>query len=172
MIDADQRIENESGGHRIQRNPPTERANRIHTSTVTVAVVREYELRNDDSIPEKQIRYEFFSGTGKGGQNRNKVQNCVRAIHIPTGTIAVCQGRDRSHNIREATTNLVHRLRSTLSANTRKSVHGRIRGLMGSGERGDKIRTYRFQDNVCKDHRSNKRASTVQVMAGEIWRLW
>lgn len=173
MIEGDDRLHNfkqESGGHRIQRNPPTERGDRIHTSTVSVAVVPS--VRSIQRISDNDIRIEFFSGTGKGGQHRNKHQNCVRAIHIPTGISETRQSRERDKNIREAKDALIKKIMETDTRSLATETHNLKSSLMGSGERGDKIRTYRFQDDTVKDHRNGKTFSANKIMTGEFWRLW
>ena len=164
-------MEAESGGHRIQRVPPTERRGRVHTSTCTVSVLRagtqQYTVNKSD------IRYEFFSGTGGGGQHRNKHQNCVRAIHEPTGiTVTAQTSRSRHHNVQEATKILGQRLEMAHDLRLGASRYRSSKELMGSGERGDKIRTYRFQDGLVKDHRTGRQTSTDKVMNGEFWLLW
>jgi peptide chain release factor 1 len=165
-------LENECGGHRIQRVPPTERKGRVHTSTVTVAVIDRVEAIEASTIPSIDLKVEWYSGTGAGGQHRNKHQNSCRVTHIPTGLVATAQTRSRqnSYNLAVQTiTDLVDKQTknyyNTNIANTRKTQ-------VGSGMRGDKIRTYRFQDDVVKDHVSNKTSSVKKVLAGNFDLLW
>ena len=87
-------LNNEPGGHRLQRVGPTERKGRVHTSTVTVAILN-VDHYQPKSINEKDIKVEWFSGTGCGGQNRNKVMTSCRLTHLETGTVQTAQCRSR-----------------------------------------------------------------------------
>lgn len=162
---------NEPGGHRLQRIPPTERKGRVHTSTVTVAVL------DTDSPPVVDVRptdfkIEWFSGTGAGGQHRNKHQNSARITHIPTGMVETSQNRSRESSQRTAMENLVKRI-SDLSHSKHHSVQSHERkSQMGTGQRGDKIRTYRFQDDIATNHTNNKKANLSKVMNGYFDLLW
>ena len=163
-------LSNESGGHRIQRIPPTERKGRVHTSTVTVAIT-------DPSIPtfqinEADIKVEWYSGTGKGGQNRNKTQNCCRLTYLPTKVIVTAQCRDRSASYAQALTALKERV---IQLEVNQHLHSeRINRLnqVGSGQRGDKIRTYRFQDDTVHDHLTLKSSSCSKILKGNFDLLW
>ena len=96
-------LDNEAGGHRIQRVPPTERKGRVHTSSVTVAVI-DPSISTDTSytqIDDSDFSVEWFSGTGKGGQHRNKKKNSCKMTHIPTGIMETRQGRKRESNLRK-----------------------------------------------------------------------
>lgn len=161
---------NEPGGHRIQRVPPTERNGRVHTSTVTVAVL-------DASTPtiainEADFRLEWFSGTGAGGQHRNKHQNSARITHIPTGMVETAQCRSREASRREAMDKLVDRITAASHGQHHGVVSATRKIQLGSGMRGDKIRTYRFQDDVVTDHVTGKRANLTKVMNGHFDKLW
>ncbi len=161
---------NESGGHRIQRVPPTEKRGRVHTSTVVVAV---YENNPTViSVKDSDIRVEWFSGTGKGGQHRNKHQNSCRLVHEPTGISASAQTRSRKNSYDLAYSTLVDRINEkNINSETNKIAKDK-REKFGSGERGDKIRTYRFQDDIVKDHRSNKTMSCSSIMNGDFNKIW
>lgn len=160
----------EAGGHRIQRIPPTERRGRVHTSSVTVSVIdptfKSTDIRDDD------FRVEWFSGTGKGGQHRNKKQNSCRLIHVPTGLSEVRQGRYRDLNYQDAKNALINRIVSRNIKEHHANMSGVKRDQMGSGMRGDKIRTYRFQQDQVVDHNSDKRAKCSKVMRGYFDLLW
>jgi peptide chain release factor 1 len=163
-------LEIESGGHRIQRIPPTERKGRVHTSTVTVAII-------DPTVPTFEIKdtdfkIEWFSGTGAGGQHRNKHQNSCRVIHVPTGKIATAQCRSRVNSEEEAKTALLEQLANDARYRRAVEIAKDRKTQVGSGMRGDKIRTYRFQDDVVKDHRTEKSASVKQVLRGNFDLLW
>jgi peptide chain release factor 1 len=161
---------NESGGHRIQRVPPTERKGRVHTSTVTVAIVDPAEIKT--TIREVDLRIEWYSGTGAGGQHRNKHQNSCRITHIPTGTVATAQCRSRENSLAEAMAAIEQRVCNQVQTAFTAEVSANRRQQVGSGMRGDKIRTYRFQDDRVQDHITSKTASTKKVLQGHFDLLW
>ena len=103
-------LENEPGGHRIQRVPPTERKGRVHTSTVTVAVVDRTTEIGSVAIPQHDLKIEWYSGTGAGGQHRNKHQNSARVTHIPSGIVVTAQCRSRQNSFEQAMTEIQHRV--------------------------------------------------------------
>lgn len=161
---------NESGGHRIQRVPPTERKGRVHTSTVTVAITDPAEVTT--VVKESDLRIEWYSGTGAGGQHRNKHQNSCRITHIPTGTVATAQCRSRQ-NSQDQAMGTIHKVVDNLAKSQYNNViASNRREQVGSGMRGDKIRTYRFQDDRVQDHVTNKVASTKRVLSGNFDLLW
>ena len=165
-----QGLYHEPGGHRIQRVPPTERKGRVHTSTVTVAIIDPQEVCS--VIRDSDLRIEWYSGTGAGGQHRNKHQNSCRITHIPTGTVATAQCRSRENSLNEAMTAIKERIDSMMQNKYNTEVASNRRQQVGSGMRGDKIRTYRFQDDVVKDHMTDKSASVKKVLAGNFDLLW
>jgi len=164
------KLENEAGGHRIQRNPPTERKGRIHTSTVTVAVIdptiQKIEYKDSD------FSIEWFSGTGAGGQHRNKHQNSCRITHLPTGEVATAQCRSRQDSQNQAKSALLEQLKTKNYRELKSALDSNRKQQVGSGMRGDKIRTYRFQDDIVKDHITGKSASVKQVLKGNFDLLW
>ena len=164
-------LECEAGGHRIQRVPPTERRGRVHTSTVTVAVINGSDL-NNHSIPESDLKVEWYSGTGSGGQHRNKHQNSCRITHIPTGIVATAQHRSRQNSLKEALDTIQNQVDSIRQNQYNNSIASDRKQQVGSGMRGDKIRTYRFQDDVVKDHITNKTSSVKKILAGNFDLLW
>ncbi|MEO0108426.1 MAG: peptide chain release factor 1 [candidate division WOR-3 bacterium] len=143
----------ESGVHRVQRVPKTEASGRIHTSTVTVAVLPEAEA-TDIRIDPSELRVEVFRAGGHGGQLVNKVESAVRITHIPTGIQASCQDdRSQIRNKAKAMRILLARIRDArLAAENRKLVEKR-RSMVGTGERSEKIRTYNYPQNRVTDHR-------------------
>jgi peptide chain release factor 1 len=163
-------LDNEPGGHRIQRVPPTERKGRVHTSTVTVAVLEDHVISTN--INEQDIRIEWFSGTGAGGQYRNKHQNSCRIVHVPTGLTVTAQCRERSNSLKQARQELERRLKENEARSVANKVSGIRKTQMGSGMRGDKIRTYRFQDDRVVDHITGKSASCERVLKGHFELLW
>jgi peptide chain release factor 1 len=164
-------LENEAGGHRIQRVPPTERKGRVHTSTVTVAVIADNAVAVSE-IPDADLKIEWYSGTGCGGQYRNKHQNSCRITHIPSGIIVTSQQRSRKNSLALATDEVNRRVSEAQKSIVDSEIATNRKQQVGSGMRGDKIRTYRFQDDVVKDHVTNKSASLKKVLAGNFSLLW
>lgn len=161
---------NESGGHRIQRVPPTERKGRVHTSTVTVAITDPSEFKT--TIQEQDLRIEWYSGTGAGGQHRNKHQNSCRITHIPSGIVATAQCRSRENSLNEARTAIIDKIDNISKMQYNTDIAVDRRRQVGTGMRGDKIRTYRFQDDRVQDHITGKAASTKKVLQGNFDLLW
>ena len=137
---------------------------------MTVAFVDD--IKEGQKLNDEDFKIEWFSGSGAGGQNRNKTQNCCRVIHIPTGIIGVAQTRARSSSYQNARAIVVERLHQKYQNNKDKLINDNRKIQMGSGMRGDKIRTYRFQDDIVTDHTSGKTASVKQVMRGNFHLLW
>ncbi len=165
-------LDAEAGGHRIQRIPPTEKRGRIHTSSVTVAVVSETTLEAPRQLTFDDVDIEWFSGTGKGGQHRNKRQNSCRVIHRASGLVESRQGRHRSRNLEDALAALDKRLMHGV-CEQRKQAGNQVRqSQIGKGLRGVKMRTYRFQDDRVVDHRTGKQAKCLKVMKGRFDLLW
>jgi peptide chain release factor 1 len=162
----------EAGGHRIQRVPPTERRGRVHTSTVTVAVIdRDAEI-GSATIQNNELKVEWYSGTGAGGQYRNKHQNSCRITHLPTGVIAKAECRSRQNSLNEAMAEIQRRVDELARNQYNNTVACDRKQQVGSGMRGDKIRTYRFQDDVVQDHKTGMKASCTQILKGNIDHLW
>lgn len=164
-------LNKERGGHRIQRIPPTERKGRVHSSTVTVAVLESVKIKEVE-FNERDFKIEWYSGTGAGGQHRNKHQNSCRLTHISSGEIVTAQCRSRENSLDEAKTELLKRLNGGAASALHRSRAGIRKEQVGSGERGDKIRTYRFQDNSVKDHQTERQAALTKVLAGNFDLLW
>ena len=165
-------LENECGGHRIQRIPPTERKGRVHTSTVTVAVIDANESQRAVAIPSIDLKVEWYSGTGAGGQHRNKHQNSCRITHIPTGLVSTAQTRSRQNSYNEALSELTRLVNEKICQQNTNRIASTRKEQVGSGMRGDKIRTYRFQDDRVQDHITGKIASTKKVLQGNFDILW
>lgn len=158
----------ESGGHRWQRVPPTEKRGRRHTSTVTVAVLP---VLNKEiaSLQDKDIEWKATRGSGKGGQHRNVTDSAVQMRHKPTGIAVRIEGtRSQLQNRITARNLLAARVADFNRAALRASRASDRREQVGSGQRGDKIRTIRLQDGVVVDHRSGKRTSTARYLAGHL----
>lgn len=166
-----EKLEAEAGGHRWQRVPPTEKKGRVHTSTVTVSVI-DPNLTNEFVLDEKDLSLSWFSGTGKGGQHRNKHQNSIRLTHTPTGITVTAQTRSRETSYTQAKNDLTAKLRQYFGIQQHEKISSEKKAQVGSGQRGDKIRTYRLQhDEIC-DHRNNKTINTRQLSKGMIDLLW
>lgn len=158
----------------MQRIPPTERKGRIHTSTVTVAVI-DLDVIQDtkySAILDSDFRVEWYSGTGAGGQHRNKHQNSARMTHLPSGLVQTAQCRSRQNSYDEARKALLQTLSSLNNGNNNQQIALDRKQQVGSGMRGDKIRSYMFQHDIVQDHNSNKRTTTTRFMKGHVDDLW
>ena len=145
----------ESGGHRVQRVPVTEAGGRIHTSAATVAVLPEPE-DVEVIIDEKDLRIDVFRASGSGGQHVNKTESAVRITHLPTG-IAVAQQTEKSQhkNKAQALKLLKARLFEMERQRADKARAAERKGLIGSGDRSERIRTYNYPQGRVTDHRIN-----------------
>ncbi|MDO8469191.1 MAG: peptide chain release factor 1 [Candidatus Peribacter sp.] len=157
----------ESGVHRVQRIPETEKKGRVHTSAATVAVLPEAE-EVDIAIRPQDLRIDTFRSGGAGGQNVNKVESAIRITHIPTNTVVACQTERSQQRNREIAMSL---LRSRIFEAEREKLakeRGEMRaGQIGSGDRSEKIRTYNFPQDRVTDHRINQNFSNLPaVMEG------
>jgi peptide chain release factor 1 len=137
-----------------------------------VAVIDAAESPRAVAIPETHLKIEWYSGTGAGGQHRNKTQNSCRITHLPTGTVATAQTRSRQNSLNLAMADIQHRVDKLVKTSYNSSIASDRRQQVGSGMRGDKIRTYRFQDDVVKDHITDSTASVKKVLAGNFDLLW
>lgn len=165
-------LDQEVGGHRYQRVPPTERNGRVHTSTITIAVLDDFLLDNEIDINENDLKIEWYSGTGKGGQHRNKHQNSCRVTHIPTGIVESRQGRERLKNLESAKKSIIEKLKINNKNNIEKEKNNKRKSQIGSGMRADKVRTIRFQDNIITNHKNKKNISIKEYLSGNIFKLW
>jgi peptide chain release factor 1 len=165
-------LDNEPGGHRIQRVPPTERKGRVHTSTVTVAVIDSDTEIGSVAIPQSDLKIEWYSGTGAGGQHRNKHQNSCRITHIPSGTVATAQCRSRQNSFDQAMTAIQTAVDTAAERCYNSNIASDRKQQVGTGMRGDKIRTYRFQDDRVQDHLTGLAAKCSTVLKGNFDLLW
>lgn len=157
----------ESGVHRVQRIPTTEKSGRIHTSTASVAVLPQAE-EVDVEINPRDIKVEFFRSSGPGGQNVNKVETAVRIYHLPSGLIVTSQeSRSQQKNREQAITILRAKLLDAkLQEETKKIAVQRLQQI-GTGDRSEKIRTYNFPQDRLTDHRLKESWHNLNlIMAG------
>lgn len=123
-------------------------------------------------IHEKDLEVSWFSGTGAGGQHRNKTQNCVRLLHVPSGIVCTGNSRSRINSMNDATAELRRRLTENVTSSIRRENSATRREQVGSGQRGDKVRTIQFQNNTAVDHRTGKRITAEQYLKGNMNLLW
>ncbi|HRU05664.1 MAG TPA: peptide chain release factor 1 [Candidatus Brocadiia bacterium] len=149
------RLRYESGGHRVQRVPVTEAAGRIHTSLCTVACLPEAG-EVDVNIAPEDIRIDLYCAGGAGGQKVNKTSSAVRMTHLPTGIVAQCQESPSQHRNRAQCMRLLAtRIHDHFATQQRNARDAERRGMIGSGDRSERIRTYNFPQNRVTDHRIN-----------------
>jgi len=163
------RLKFESGVHRVQRVPSTESGGRIHTSTVTVAVLKEAD-EVEVEIDPNDLRIDVYRSSGHGGQSVNTTDSAVRVTHLPTGMVVTCQQeksqlKNRDQAIRE--------LRSRLLEIERQKQHSAIsmdrRSQVGTGDRSEKIRTYNFPQSRVTDHRIGYTTHRInEIMNGDL----
>ena len=164
------RLRFESGGHRVQRVPVTETQGRIHTSAATVAVMPEPDAAEVITLNPADLRIDTFRASGAGGQHINKTDSAVRVVHLPTGMVAECQdGRSQHANKAKALQVLQARLQEKERSERAAKEAATRKGLIGSGDRSDRIRTYNFPQGRLTDHRINLTLYKVQyVMDGDL----
>ena len=163
------RFKFESGVHRVQRVPETESGGRIHTSTVTVAVLPEAE-EVDIAIDPTELQIDTFRASGAGGQHVNKTESAIRIIHIPTGTVVECQDERSQHKNRDRAMKI---LRSRLLEAEREKQNAEIaderRSQVGTGDRSERIRTYNFPQGRVSDHRIGLTIYRIEaIMNGDL----
>ena len=160
----------ESGGHRVQRVPATETQGRIHTSACTVAVMPEPDETEAIKLNPADLRIDTFRASGAGGQHINKTDSAVRVVHLPTGIVAECQdGRSQHSNKAKALQVLQARIQEKERSERAAKEAALRKGLIGSGDRSDRIRTYNFPQGRLTDHRINLTLYKLQyVMDGDL----
>lgn len=163
------RLKYDSGVHRVQRVPATENQGRIHTSTVTVAVLPEAE-EVDVAINESDLRIDVYRASGAGGQHVNKTESAVRITHLPSGIVVTMQDEKSQHKNRAKAMKI---LRARLYEQQRARAHATRaadrRAQVGTGDRSERIRTYNFPQGRVTDHRINLTLHKIdRIMAGEL----
>lgn len=163
------RFKFESGVHRVQRVPETESQGRIHTSTVTVAVLPEAE-EVDFELNPKDLQIDTFRSSGAGGQHINKTSSAIRITHIPTGTVVECQDERSQHKNKEKALKVLRaRLYDAEKAKHDAKIAGERKSQVGTGDRSERIRTYNYPQGRVSDHRINLTLYKLeQILNGDL----
>ena len=160
----------ESGGHRVQRVPATETQGRIHTSACTIAVLAEPDEAQAVQINPADLRIDTYRASGAGGQHINKTDSAVRITHVPTGIVAECpDDRSQHRNKAKALQVLLARIQEKERNERAAKDAAERKGLIGSGDRSDRIRTYNFPQGRLTDHRINLTLDKLSfIMEGDL----
>jgi peptide chain release factor 1 len=154
----------ESGVHRVQRVPVTEASGRIHTSTVTVAVLPEVE-EVDVEINAKDIRIDTYAASGPGGQHVNKTESAIRITHFPSGIVVTCQDEKSQHKNKDKAMKMLQaRIFEFERSRRQQDIADNRRAQVGTGERSEKIRTYNFPQSRVTDHRVESRNFNISLV--------
>lgn len=162
-------LKQEGGVHRVQRVPKTEKSGRVHTSTVSVAVLKKASEK-DVRINPADIKIEFYRSSGPGGQNVNKRETAVRIVHLPTGTVVTAQTeRGQEANKQYALSILRSKIMEATANQQTGKMQSERRQQIGSAERAEKIRTYNFSQNRITDHRLKKSWHNIdKILEGDM----
>lgn len=154
--------------HRWQRIPPTEKRGRVHTSTITVALL-DIEDYKDVNLNMDELRIETTRGTGNGGQHKNTTDSCVVITHLPTGIKVVRDGRSQHKNKEEAFDEIKHRINEYYKNGFNNDLSNVRRDQIGNGNRGsEKRRTYNQKADSVTDHINGRSMSLKQFLKGRI----
>ena len=157
----------EQGGHRWQRIPPTETKGRVHTSSITVAVMEDIKTQKV-SLNAKELEITTTMGSGPGGQSRNRTYSCVIVKHKPTGITVREDGRKQRQNKEFAIAEVTKRVQKHYDSFKKGKQDSNRKEQVGSGSRGEKIRTYNVKNNRAVDHRTNKKIVLSQIYKGNV----
>ena len=165
-------FQHESGVHRVQRIPVTEKSGRVHTSTASVAILPEVD-REEVEINSSDLEISFFRSSGPGGQNVNKVETAVRILHKPTGLVVSSQaGRAQHANREQAMSMLRAKLYEAKQEQAVGSVSELRREQIGGAERAEKIRTYNIPQDRITDHRIGKKwGNASKILEGDFGKI-
>ena len=165
-------LKQESGVHRVQRIPVTEAGGRIHTSTVTVAILPEAE-EIDIEINPNDIKIDRFRSTGPGGQSVNTTDSAVRITHLPTGIVVTCQDEKSQHKNKDKALKILRaRLLDRLHQEQDEEIGQQRKKQVGTGDRSERIRTYNFPQNRVTDHRINANFHNLEdILDGNLFEI-
>jgi len=163
----------ESGTHCVKRVPTTESQGRVHTSTATVAVLPELDEIDDIVINPADLKTDTFRASGAGGQHVNKTDSAIRITHIPTGTVVECQEERSQHKNRARAMSLLKARLLDAERSKQSEAQAESRRLqVGTGDRSQRIRTYRYKDNLVTDHRIGLNLYRLtEIMQGDLAEL-
>ncbi len=163
----------ESGAHCVKRVPVTESQGRVHTSTATVAVLAELDEIDDVAINPADLKTDTFRASGAGGQHVNKTDSAIRITHLPTGTVVECQEERSQHKNRARAMSLLKARLLDAERSKQSAAQAESRRLqVGTGDRSQRIRTYRYKDNLVTDHRIGLNLhSLAEIMQGNLGEL-
>lgn len=165
-------FQHEAGGHRWQRVPPTEKRGRVHTSTITVAVLDEPQ-EHEIYIDPNDLDEKFTRGSGAGGQHRNKTDTAVVLKHLPSGIVVRIDGGRSQHVNRQTALSVLRAKLQEAGAEAQvKKRNAKRRRQVGSGMRGDKRRTIAVQRGTVHDHETGRTIDTRRYLKGYVRDLW
>jgi peptide chain release factor 1 len=169
-VGAYSKLKFESGAHCVKRVPTTESQGRVHTSTATVAVLPELDEIDDITINPADLKTDTFRASGAGGQHVNKTDSAIRITHLPTGTVVECQEERSQHKNRARAMSLLKARLLDAERSKQSAAQAETRRLqVGTGDRSQRIRTYRYKDNLVTDHRIGLNLYRLtEIMQGDL----
>ncbi len=172
-VGAYSKLKFESGAHCVKRVPTTESQGRVHTSTATVAVLPELDEIDDITINPADLKTDTFRASGAGGQHVNKTDSAIRITHLPTGTVVECQEERSQHKNRARAMSLLKARLLDAERSKQSATQAETRRLqVGTGDRSQRIRTYRYKDNLVTDHRIGLNLYRLtEIMQGDLAEL-